>query len=73
MGAYSRVYGSGAIVGNNIQLVHSTNAWRTPELSAQLRGIRDCLRKLFPQVCGGLLCDFQHFLIVCARSELLAH
>ena len=28
-------------------------AQRTLELSAQLSGIRDCWRKLFPQVCGG--------------------
>ena len=33
-------------------------ALRTLELPAQLSGTRDCLRELFPQVCGGPLCDF---------------
>ena len=36
-------------------------ARRTLELSSQLSGIRDCLHKLFPQVCGGLLYDFLHW------------
>ena len=34
------------------------NAQWTLKMSAQLSGICECLHKLFPQVCSGLLCDF---------------
>ena len=35
-------------------------ARRTLELSAELSVSRDCWRKLFPQVCGVIFCDFRH-------------
>ena len=68
--------------------MHELKARRTLELSAELSVSRDCWRKLFPQVCGAIFCDFRdtchqrrifnmlnnfkYEFQVCARSELSA-
>ena len=42
-------------------------ARRTLELSAELSVSRDCWRKLIPQVCGVIFCDFRH---ACHRRRI---
>ena len=44
----------------NLSIILPGKARRTLELSAELSGTSDCWRKLFPQVCGDLFCDFLH-------------
>ena len=44
-----------------------SKARRTLALSAELSVTRDCWRKLFPQVCGVIFCDFRH---ACHRRRI---
>ena len=48
-------------IDNFLNLNHyQSKARRTLELSAELSVTRGCWRKLFPQVCGVMFCDFCH-------------